>query len=369
MKIQSTLAVLIIAAGYSSRMNDFKPLLPFGKTSALERLIQTYQNQGIEHIYVVVGHKKDEILTALKDYSIHIIYNEEYDKGMFNSIQKGLSNLQEGIDAFYMQPVDIPLIKGQTLECLYEAYAREGKGIVYPTFFGRKGHPPLISTKYKEQILSSQGEGGLKKVLEAFENDALHVSVCDKSILMDMDTQEDYQNLLEYEAMHAPTKEECLAIMLQHKVSNRVIKHCEAVEKIACELYESVASFGLCIDKYALSAAALLHDIAREEKDHATVGAQKLRAMGYAVIGDIIETHMDIEVDENTPLNANELLFIADKVVQEERVCGLEKRFEGALKKCKDDTQALYSIHKRLRAAHVIISKIQILTCKDFPYG
>lgn len=40
---KSNIAVLIIAAGYSSRMNDFKPLLPFGETTALERLIQTYE--------------------------------------------------------------------------------------------------------------------------------------------------------------------------------------------------------------------------------------------------------------------------------------------------------------------------------------
>lgn len=363
------IGVLIIAAGYSSRMHDFKPLLPFGQMSALKRLIQTYQAHWIEHIYVVVGHRQADIREVLKDENVSIVYNEDYDKGMFSSIQKGLQAMDETLMAFYMQPVDIPLIKAQTLECLYEAYERERKGVIYPTFLGRKGHPPLIDMKYKAQILASNGEGGLKKVLEAFVLDALHVSVCDQSVLMDMDTKEDYQNLLQYEALNTPTKENCLAIMLQNEVSEPIIKHCEAVEKMACKLYDYIALFGIGIDKDVLSAAALLHDIARKEKNHALVGARHLKAMGYDAIGDIIATHMDIEVDTKAPLNANELLFLADKLVNEDEVCGFEKRFARAFQKCEGNLEAQCNIMKRLDATKAIITKIENLTCKAFPYG
>ena len=367
--IKSNIAVLIIAAGYSSRMHDFKPLLPLGKTTALVRLIQTYQAHGIAHIYVVVGHRKDEIIEILKEYSVNIVYNEDYDKGMFSSIQKGLRAIDETVvDAFYMQPVDIPLIKVQSLERLYEAYEREHNGVIYPTFLGRKGHPPLIDMKYKEQILLSDGEGGLKRVLEAFKNDALYVNVWDQSVLMDMDTPDDYQNLLKYEAS-TPTKEECLAIMLFNEVPDLIIRHCEAVESMAFNVYKHIASFKLEINKNVLSAAALLHDISRQEKNHALVGAQKLRLMGYTDIGDIIETHMDIVVDTKAPLNANELLFLADKLVSEDEICGFEKRFEKAFKKCEGNLEAQSNIINRLNATKAIISKIEILTGKVFSYG
>jgi molybdenum cofactor cytidylyltransferase len=366
---KSDIAVLIIAAGYSSRMHDFKPLLPFGETCALKRLIQTYQAHGMKHIYVVVGHRHDEMREVLKEANVTIVYNEEYDKGMFSSIQKGLRAMDDTIDAFYMQPVDIPLIKTQSLERLYEAYESTRKGVIYPTFLGHKGHPPLIDTKYKAQILASNGEGGLKKVLEAFKDDALHVNVCEQSVLMDMDTKEDYENLLRYEALGAPTKEECLAIMLHNEVPERIIKHCEAVETMASNLYEKTACFNLGIDKDILSAAALLHDIARLEKNHALVGAQKLRAMGYDAIGDMIATHMDIEVAENAPISANELLFLADKLVDEDEVCGFEKRFARAFQKCEGNIEAQRNITQRLNATRMIISKIEKLTCKRLPYG
>jgi putative nucleotidyltransferase with HDIG domain len=158
-------------------------------------------------------------------------------------------------------------------------------------------------------------------------------------------------------------------MMLFHNVPEPIIKHCEAVEKMACTLYEEIASFGLGIDKTVLRAAALLHDIARQEKNHAKVGAERLKAMGYEAIGDVISTHMDIEVDANAPLNTNELLFLADKLVSEDEVCGFEKRFEKALKKCEGNLDAQRNITKRLNATKAIILKIEILTCKVFPYG
>lgn len=91
--------------------------------------------------------------------------------------------------------------------------------------------------------------------------------------------------------------------------------------------------------------------------------------MGYETIGNLIATHMDIDVDINAPLNANEILFLADKLVNEDEVCGFEKRFEKAFKKCEGNLDAQNNIAKRLNATKAIIAKIQILTCKDFPYG
>lgn len=366
---KQNIAVLIIAAGYSSRMGDFKPLLPLGKTSALERLIQTYQAHGIGHIYVVVGHRKDELIDVLKDYKVHIVYNEDYDKGMFSSIQKGLCAMDETINAFYMNPVDIPLIKTHTLALLYEAYVHEKKGVNYPTFLGRKGHPPLIDMKYKEQILASNGEGGLKKVLETFRDDALHVKVYDQAVLMDMDTKEDYEALKAYEALSAPTKEECGAMMAFYGVEEHIIKHCEAVEKMVRICLHDISKSAFSCDTPTLLAAALLHDIARKEKNHALVGAQMLEEMGYKEIAKLIETHMDIDVDASAPLNAHEILFLADKLVCEDEVCGVEIRFAKALQKCEGNAEAQRNIQKRLDAVKAIIAKIQILTCKDFPYG
>lgn len=366
---KSDIAVLIIAAGYSSRMNYFKPLLPLGKISALQRLIETYKAHGLGHIYVVVGHHHEAIEEVLKEQNVTVVYNEAYDKGMFSSIQKGLGAIDEHMRAFYMNPVDIPLVKVQSLERLFEAYAKVKKGVNYPTFLGRKGHPPLIDMKYKEQILASDGEGGLKRVLDAFNEDALYVSVSDQAVLMDMDTKEDYETLCAYERRTAPTEKACLALMYENGVDEHIIAHCQAVEKMVQIILFELSCIKIVLDKNALLAAALLHDISRKEKNHADVGALKLKTLGYEAIGNIIATHMDIDVDVNAPLNENELLFLADKLVSEDDICGFEKRFEKAFLKCEGNLEAQKNIMKRLNATKMIIKKIENLTGKVFHYG
>ncbi len=205
----------------------------------------------------MVGHRHEEIEEVLKDENVTVVYNEAYDKGMFSSIQKGLSAIDEHMNAFYMHPVDIPLVKGESFERLFETYLQKKGGVVYPIFLGRKGHPPLIDMKYKEHILLSDGEGGLKRVLEAFNKDASYVGVCDQSVLMDMDTKEDYERLCVYEKRNAPTEQECLAIMHDYGVEEHIIAHCQAVEKMLQNILKELSCTSVLFDDDALLVAAL----------------------------------------------------------------------------------------------------------------
>ena len=172
-----------------------------------------------------------------------------------------------------------------------------------------------------------------------------------------------------YDRRTAPTEKECLALMYENGVDEHIIAHSQAVEKMVQIILFELSCIKIVLDKNTLLAAALLHDIARKEKNHADVGALKLKTLGYEAIGNIIATHMDIVVDENVPLNENELLFLADKLVSEDEVCGFEKRFEKAFLKCEGNLEAQKNIMKRLNATKMIINKIENLTGKVFHYG
>ena len=51
------LGAVVSAAGRSSRMGDFKPLLPVGGLPLLETAIRALQAGGAEQIWVVTGHR------------------------------------------------------------------------------------------------------------------------------------------------------------------------------------------------------------------------------------------------------------------------------------------------------------------------
>lgn len=76
-----------------------------------------------------------------------------------------------------------------------------------------------------------------------------------------------------------------------------------------------------------LRAAALLHDIARTEKCHAATGAKWLEALGYPEIAGIIATHHDLPPEQETPVTEAGVLYLADKLIREDREVTLEERF------------------------------------------
>lgn len=365
---RNRIAAIIISAGYSSRMDSFKPLLKFKDMTAIERLIQSYKCSGIEEIYVIVGYKSEDILDKLKSLEIDIVFNEAYDEGMFTSVKKGILALDKDIDAFFMQPVDIPLIKSTTLQLLINSFVTSNKGVVYPTFCEQKGHPPLIDCKYNSTILNSDGNGGLKKILEEFKEDSFYVPVFDKAILMDMDKKEDYEKLLEYDNRNAPNKEECLAIMKHYQIDDHIIRHGEAVEGVARKIYSEISSKGVYLDDNALFAAALLHDIARKEKNHAIVGGKLISELGYSFVGNIIESHIDIEVREDDPITEKEILYLADKLVKEDMICNIDDRFEQLLKDNEDSLEAIEKIKKRWLSTKAIIKKIARINLMGLTY-
>ncbi len=364
------IASIIIAAGYSSRMGSFKPLLSFGEYTAVETVLNTYRMAGIEDIILVVGYRGEELAEISRKTNAAFVINDHYPDGMYSSIIKGVETLDKTTKAFFIHPVDIPLVKKNTVEQLTYAFGKRSRGIIYPTFDDIRGHPPLISTKYREDILKGDGKGGLRALLDGFEEDAELVPVYDEATIMDMDTMEDYKILLEYYEKKAPTRRECLKILESYKVSKHIVQHSIEVARTAMVLYDDLKCNGYKLEQGQLEAAALLHDIARKEKNHAERGAKIVKEeLGYSKVGDIILTHNDIKADAHMPITENEILFIADKLVQGDRPISLETRRQIYQQKYKGDFEALRRIKERFDAAEIIQKKLEKISGRGFMYG
>ena len=186
---------LILAAGYSSRMDRFKPLAMLGSMTALERCVILFADCGIEDVLVVVGHRHDEI-TRLIDQRLNArhVLNSRFHEGMFSSVKTGLSSLEYTPKAFFILPVDIPLVSRNTIHRLVDAFDSNRADVYYPCFRGRRGHPPLISGSLIKGILDFSGDGGLRGYLK--DKTALNVEVPDEHILMDMDVPAQYFDLV-----------------------------------------------------------------------------------------------------------------------------------------------------------------------------
>lgn len=181
---------IILAAGYSSRIGGFKPLMQLGGQSLLARCALLFREAGIDDIRVVSGYRHEEVEAEAAPLGLSCIHNPNFDRGMFSSVCTALAHLSH-TDGFFILPVDIPLVRPATLSALTSAF--DGGAVIHPCFAGRRGHPPLIPARFIAAILTHDGRGGLKSFLEKQHN--REVAVWDRGILLDTDTPEDFASL------------------------------------------------------------------------------------------------------------------------------------------------------------------------------
>lgn len=197
-KLESIIKVgaVIPAAGLSSRMNSFKPLLQLGGQTIIERDITLFTSVGIADVVVVLGNRAGELVPVIERTSARHILNPDYRDGMFSSIQKGASELQGEIDCFFLLPVDIPLVQKSSLNLLLTAFMNAPETLVcYPTYQNRRGHPPLIASSLIEPIVTYHGHGGLRGLLQEYQPQTKNIDTNDPFVLMDVDTPEDFSRL------------------------------------------------------------------------------------------------------------------------------------------------------------------------------
>jgi molybdenum cofactor cytidylyltransferase len=189
-------AVLILAAGFSSRMGQFKPLLAIDDETITDHLISTFVTNGVE-VYLVVGYRGEELKSGIKNRDVTFVENPDYKHGMFTSVQAGVRALKPEYEAFFVMPVDIPLVRASSVQSLLTAYSEHPGKIIYPIFRTKRGHPPLIPMSLAPVIAEWKHDGSLRAVLSSYERLAFEVSVPDENILFDINTADDYKLLQE----------------------------------------------------------------------------------------------------------------------------------------------------------------------------
>ena len=190
-----TTAALIVAAGMSSRMGDFKPMLNIGSISIAQRVVATFQQAGVDRIVMVTGYNAVMLERHLAGNGIVFLRNDAYESTqMFDSVCIGLRYLRDKCDRILFTPVDIPLFTAATVHILMESQA----ALACPVCEGKAGHPTLISASLIDAILADSGSSGLRGALERCGTEMTPIPVDDRGILHDADTPEDYRALLQY---------------------------------------------------------------------------------------------------------------------------------------------------------------------------
>ncbi len=193
---------IILAAGMSSRMEAFKPLLKLKDKTIIECSIDSMLCAGVQQVVVVLGHRAQELETVLLSRYEHsrlvLVRNSHYaEMDMLMSVKIGISALPV-CDAFFLLPGDMPAVNSQTFLKVKETMVRSQALIAFPSLEGHRTHPPLISAKCMDTICKFDGTGGLREVWKQLESEIVTVAVDDAGCRLDADTRADYQRLVDY---------------------------------------------------------------------------------------------------------------------------------------------------------------------------
>jgi molybdenum cofactor cytidylyltransferase len=189
---------IVLAAGYSSRVNAFKMTLQLGQMTVLEQTISKFEGL-CSRVIVVAGFKVELIQEEIANicnknafsFQIKVVYNENFHQGMFTSIQRGCKEVNA--PTFFLTPGDCPLVKKETVKLI----SKHKGNVVIPSFHYKGGHPIKLSSEVKQKILETNPESNLRVVLGGYEKEYLNVD--DPGVIMDVDTPEDYNKAIDYD--------------------------------------------------------------------------------------------------------------------------------------------------------------------------
>lgn len=197
-KTNQQTAALIVAAGLSSRMGQFKPMLPLGDSSIIRTIIGKLKSVDCDPIILVTGHRADELTRHLADLGLTTVHNPDFaSTDMFTSVKLGLAVLNPTVERFFFSPGDVPLFSMKTLQTMSRQMDEDKKSVIIPVHDGRRGHPILIRGALIPRLLTYRGPMGLKGALKTLEEEVGFLKVSDLGITLDADRPQDYQRLLD----------------------------------------------------------------------------------------------------------------------------------------------------------------------------
>jgi molybdenum cofactor cytidylyltransferase len=187
---------IIISAGLSGRIKMFKPLLPYRGKSFVQNIVHKLISV-CNKIIIVTGYKANEVEENVNGLNLHskieFVFNPDYEKGMFTSLQKGIFEAKN-CDWILYHFVDQP---GLPIN-FYQEFIQQidsKYNWIQPSYENQNGHPILIGEELFELIINSPLNSNLREISKNPMVKKKFWECNYEEIFQDIDTENDYLKL------------------------------------------------------------------------------------------------------------------------------------------------------------------------------
>ncbi len=190
---KTNVAIVVLAAGRSTRMGQPKQLLSIENSTLLATVLVQALGSRAAKVFCVLGASSDQIQTSIAHLDIEVIVNPDFDQGLSSSVRAGVVALDaQGFDSALLVLGDQPEIDSAYLDELIEAQEGCSTKIVASSYDGRAGVPALVPREYFSELATLKGDKGAQLFLNGKA-----VVLIEGGCLIDLDSADDYQRYLE----------------------------------------------------------------------------------------------------------------------------------------------------------------------------
>lgn len=190
------ISAIILASGYSRRMGQNKLLLKYRDKSLIEHTIETILQCGFTEIILVA--REAEIIEIGNENGLKVIKNENAINGISESIKLGVMQAKE-TEGYMFFTADQPFLNIETVKELTAKFRENSDYIIIPKCEGKRGSPVLFPSTFKEDFLKLEGDVGGKVIINKNLDKVKFLEIQDSRELVDIDTIENYHNILKLE--------------------------------------------------------------------------------------------------------------------------------------------------------------------------
>jgi molybdenum cofactor cytidylyltransferase len=195
-------AAIVLAAGSSTRMGMPKQLLPWGDLTLVGAVVRALQASDVAAVVVVTGREREAVEAAVaaarlpNGAPVMAVFNPDFAQGeMALSLQVGLAALPANCLAAVVALADQPELRPELVDLLLQRWRQTQAPVIAPLYLGRRGHPIVFDRVVWPEIMALPPQANPRRLLQSLGR-LEAVPVEDASILIDLDTPEDYSQAL-----------------------------------------------------------------------------------------------------------------------------------------------------------------------------
>ena len=188
-------ALLLLAAGASTRMGQPKQLLPYKGRTLLRHAAETAVATGCSPLVLVTGALHEELAAEVAHLPYEVVHNPDWQSGMASSIRAGLAAVAAARPAACLIMLsDQPLVTPALLLQLLALQRQRQAPIVAAAYGDTVGVPAIFDQSLLPALQRLQGAQGAGRLIAELGTAVGRVSFPEG--LLDVDTPEQYAALL-----------------------------------------------------------------------------------------------------------------------------------------------------------------------------